>query len=68
MAGTSGSQQGVAALLTAACRSKQLHLLDVRGLPLAGKVRGHTTCAVMNSNSLPNSCFEPLRSCSQSTH
>jgi hypothetical protein len=39
VAGSSGSEHGIAALLTAACRSKALHLLDVRGLPLAGKVR-----------------------------
>jgi hypothetical protein len=61
VAGGSGSEQGIAALLTAACRSKALHLLDVRGLPLAGKVRAeHTTSAVLISNSLPSSCFEAL--------
>jgi hypothetical protein len=38
VAGSCGSEQGMAALLTAACKSRHLHLLDVRGLQLAGKV------------------------------
>jgi hypothetical protein len=53
VAGTSGSEQGIAALLTAACKSKQLHLLDVRGLPLAGKVG---QLLMTNSSNAPYSC------------
>lgn len=38
VAGSCGSEHSMAALLTAACKSRHLHLLDVRGLQLAGKV------------------------------
>ena len=38
MAGTSGSEAGVAALLAAVCKSRELRLLDIRGIPVAGQV------------------------------
>lgn len=57
VAGSSGSEQGMAALLTAACKSKRLHLLDVRGLQLRGKVRAwHWQPA----------CLQPTKSCEAS--
>lgn len=53
MAGASGSEDGVASILLAACSSKTLQLLDVRGLPLRMQVSNGAALLLTVSSVIP---------------
>lgn len=44
IAGVSGTEDGVAAVLQAACSNKCLQLLDIRGMPVRQQVRTTSIC------------------------